>query len=118
MKKIEDIKTIDISTKTWLDKTYGNTYYGSRITVNFGLADEQTYYIKFGYGDGGNAFHEIMSYLVKRYGIEGKHYGTGSYSLRKVKDELGIIVRENVYNFCKKRDVIEWGKAYFPEMQI
>ncbi len=44
------MKSIEISIKEWFDKTYGNTYFAARITIE----DEEKgkiYFLPFQYGD-------------------------------------------------------------------
>jgi hypothetical protein len=111
MKTIEEIKTVDIENKTWFDRVCGNTYYSSRIIINYGQTNSETYFIPFNYGDGGNAFYNFFDHIFKKYGKEGVHYGKGAYStFRVVMRELGIIVRTNTKE-GKKKDVQNWGKC-------
>lgn len=49
--KISQLKTIDYRAKEWRDKTYGNTYFSSQVTLNYGLPNETSFSIPFQYGD-------------------------------------------------------------------
>ena len=46
------MKTIDINTYKWFDKTYGNTYFAQEIIIDLGLDSEvmEINPIRYGYG--------------------------------------------------------------------
>lgn len=44
------MQTLDINTLEWFDKVNGNTYFASRITINYGLETEKEFINPFQYG--------------------------------------------------------------------
>lgn len=66
-------QTIDIHTYTWFDKTYGNTYFGQEIVLNYGTDQAQTYVNKFQYGYSSYEF-EALKFLRKQGLSIPEHY--------------------------------------------
>ena len=95
MKK-SDVKTIDITTKTWFDKINGNTYFAQSITLNFGMSDEKTIKNEFQYGYSSYEF-EAIECLKNQLGIEFSN----THELR----ESGIILRTSTQKNCKKSEL-------------
>lgn len=92
---LSELKTIDIQILEWFDKTYGNTYFASRITLNYGLEAQTEMIIPFTYGHGNHA--EFKSYeKIDEYFNLNK----GSIGWRYCNDN-NIIVRTN------KRDALK-----------
>lgn len=91
-----DIKTIDITTKTWFDKVNGNTYFAQRITLNYGLSDELTVINPYQYGYSSYEF-EAFKCLKNELGIE--------FSNTQTLRDLNIILRSNTYKNCKLREL-------------
>lgn len=52
-------KSVFIHTRRWFDKTYGNTYFASRIEVGTG----NYYFVPFQYGYGDQDLHEAVKVL-------------------------------------------------------
>lgn len=84
----EQIKTIDIQAKEWLDKLNGNIYFSAKVILNYGMEDEEEITIPFEYGYG--------DYYIER-SLEAIGYNN------KRKD---IIVRHSKQTGCKKRELI------------
>lgn len=95
------IKTIDILAKEWFDKVNGNSYFSAQVTVNYGMADEKTYYIPFEYGYGSYFEQAAQQMLVK----EGLIANISLYELK----EQGIVIRSNKQVKCKKAEVKQFG---------
>lgn len=101
--KTTELKTIDIITLVWFDKTYGNSYFAQEITLNYGLADSEVYKNPFQYGyDSYN--YEALDFLGKNVFTEFKD--SKAYDMFKFCDDNNIIVRSNTYRNCKKRELI------------
>lgn len=100
------LKTVDIFNKEWRDKVNGNTYFASRVTLNYGFPDEKTLYAEFQYGDGYGMGDQVAFNLVKPYLPEGCKE-TYFYQLR---DKYQILTRRSTEKNCLQRDVKEWGK--------
>jgi hypothetical protein len=100
MKKIK-IKTIDIHTKTWFDKIFGNTYFSQQIVLNYGLKDHVIIYNPFQYGYC-SFDHDALKKLIEENYLPEK---TTFYELK----DKGIIIRNNVEYNCKKKDVTNFG---------
>ena len=51
--KLKDLKTIDINAKEWFDSENGNSYFSSKVTLNYGLHNEKSIKLPFqnGYDD-------------------------------------------------------------------
>ena len=101
--KTTDIKTIDIQTLKWFDKTYGNTYFAQEITLNYGMPDAETLYNPFQYGYSSYDYRAI-EFLQKNGYFEGERVCAWT-----IKQKFGIIFRVNEQS-AKKRDLINIGK--------
>jgi len=102
------IKTIDLQTKEWFDKTYGNSYFSAQLTINFGLAGERKIYLPFQYGYGSHS--EDMAFKATRKAIKKKVLkNTTMHSMWAFCDLYGIKYRYNKQEHCLKRDVTAWG---------
>ena len=99
------VKTLDIVAKEWWDKVNGNSYFSCRITINFAMPDEKTYFVPFQYGYGEQYLSESLREL-KRLDVVPKN----ETSLWQLCDDKKIILRKTKYRNCLKRDVKEWGK--------
>jgi len=91
------VKTIDIQAKEWFDKVNGNSYFSAKVTVNYGMENEQSFNLPFQYGYGSQYEQESFSELKKR----GLINVTYTHSLR----EQGVIVRSYIQKNCLKRDL-------------
>lgn len=100
--KITDIKTIDIDTFKWFDKTYGNTYFAQKIVLNYGMSDSITLYNSFQYGYSSYDY-EAFKFLQKN----GYEISDNLYELQK----MGIIVRASEV-YAKKRDLTHISEMY------
>ena len=100
------LKTVDIESKEWRDKVNGNTYFASRVILNYGMRNEKTLYIEFQYGDGNGMADQEAFKLVKPYLPEGSK-ATAFYQAR---DEHHILTRRHTVSGCLQREVKEWGK--------
>lgn len=99
--KLTDLKTIDIHGKEWFDKTFGNSYFSARYTLNFGMPDEETHAIEWQYGYEQAYVYSVLQKL-------SKEFNTNLSSTLKVKDK-GIILRYHIEE-TTKNNTIEWGK--------
>lgn len=103
--KTRDIKTIDVTTKTWFDKVNGNTYFAQVITVNFGRKDEKRLINRFQYG------YSSYEHFAKKFVMESLNLKTdltdwnvcGSRNAR-------IIFRHTLQRDCKKRELLHIGE--------
>ena len=48
--KLKDLKTIDINAKEWVDYANANSYFSSKVTLNYGLHNEKSIKLPFQYG--------------------------------------------------------------------
>ena len=96
------IKTIDNQVKTWVDKTFGNTYFSSRITLNFGMKDQKEFRVPFEYG--------YSSFDFKAFDIISKNSeNLTPQNVRDLVRNKDIIYRENI-NPSKRIEVKAWGE--------
>lgn len=100
------IKTIDINTKEWFDKANGNSYFSSRITVNFGLPDTKTFAVPFGYGYGSQHEYTAFKTLQEAGLIPVQHAMSTPW---RYYSDNGIITRINKEINCLKKYVIAHG---------
>lgn len=61
------IKTIDVHAISWLDRTYGNSYFAGTITVNFGMKTEKRFTMPFQYGSNGMHTQVACKIINKEY---------------------------------------------------
>ena len=48
--KLKELKTIDIVAKQWRDVINGNSYFSSKVILNYGMNDEKLIELPFQYG--------------------------------------------------------------------
>jgi hypothetical protein len=101
MKHFEEIKTIDIQVLEWFDRMYGNSYFAAKVTINYGMENEDTFVIPFEYGYGDHAIKVSLKEIQKRY------EGTPSY-VYEIK-ECGVIVRTSKRD-ALKRELVNLSK--------
>lgn len=99
-----DIKTIDVTAKEWFDKVNGNSYFTGRITVNYGLPDERGFILPFQYGYGSQYEYSALDMICNKTDLISQG------SLSRTCREYGIILRRNLYENCRKRDVLNYIK--------
>lgn len=100
--KPNEIKTIDITTLVWFDKTYGNSYFAQTITLNYGLENVENYKNPFQYGY--SSFdYEALDFLSKK--VFDNEFSK-PYDFFKFCDNNKIIIRHNKHNNCKKRELM------------
>jgi hypothetical protein len=95
---LSEIKTIDIQTKVWFDKVFGNSYFAQRITLNYGLESEKELVNPFQYGYDSYDFKAFK--FLRNEGVQLPEHVTG-YELK----ESGVIVRSSTQRNCLKRDL-------------
>ena len=106
MPRLPKIKTIDVQAKEWFDKTYGNSYFSARITINYGMKTERTIVMpwRYGYGD---HYRDVAFQELKKRGYFKDSEDNISYW--RTYDRLGIIARHSKQENCLKRDMIAFG---------
>lgn len=107
------MKTLDINTIEWFDKVNGNTYFASRLTVNYGLDEtlkkehvyspseyyeEKEFVLPFQYGYGSQSEYEAVKTL-KENGYFPECKNTGLY---RFCEENNIILRVNKRSGLKR----------------
>ena len=95
--RIADLKTVDLHTLTWFDRVNGNTYFASRIVLNYGMDNEETLTLPFQYGYGSQDEWEMLATLQKRF----KRADLSCHW--KLRDKYRVIVRCNKHK-AKKRE--------------
>lgn len=102
--KLADLKTIDVTTLVWFDKTYGNSYFAQEITLNYGMSDSEVFKNPFQYGY--SSFdHEAMEFLIKKV-FTDEMKDLKPYDLFKLCEDNNIVIRTNTYKNCKKRELM------------
>tara|TARA_R110000824_G_scaffold92111_1_gene223700 strand:- start:897 stop:1226 length:330 start_codon:yes stop_codon:yes gene_type:complete len=102
--KFSELKTVDLNTREWFDRTYGNTYFAGELTLNSGMDSEQSFCLPFQYGYGGHSetvAAECLSRVFRR-----TKWAKELRPLWKLK-EIGIVLRTNRETGCTKRECKE-----------
>lgn len=103
------VKTIDVQGRSWRDRTYGNTYFSARVTINYGMPDETILYIPFQYGYGDH-YLDVAKQTLQTHGYlptgDGDYYGR----LTSTCSALNIILRYDIHE-TKKRDAKAFGEV-------
>ena len=95
--KANNIKTIDVLTKTWFDKINGNTYFAQKITINRGKKSEETIYNNFQYGYSSYE-HFALQFVREHYNLKT--------DLTKYEFYSKISFNSEVIRGCRKRELI------------
>jgi hypothetical protein len=94
------IKTVDVHTLEWFDRTYGNSYFSATVILNFGMKDQYKVLLPFQYGYGSHS-ESVAFDALKVLGWKAKEGAL--WSAAKADD---IIYRYNKTEGCKKRDLL------------
>lgn len=103
--KLSDIKTIDVHGKEWFDRVNGNSYNSSRITINYGMADQTLITTPFQYGYGDFYMQAASQAIKERFNHEAKGY----IPLWQFCQDNGIVLRYQKQERCLKREVVTHG---------
>jgi len=82
-------KTIDINAKEWFDKINGNSYFSGTITLNYGMNNEETFFMPFQYGYGSQYEYEAQMTLNQ---------------FNKISSNF--VEYQNLYSYCKENNII------------
>ena len=105
--KLKQLKTIDIQAKEWRDKKYGNSYWSSEITLNFGESNEETYNIPFSYGYGEQYLQNSLE-LIKNFFPQSNWFKSKwNFNKWNLFEEYGIVVNNSIKKNCFKRELIK-----------
>lgn len=101
--KLNRIKTLIITGKSWFDRVNGNSYCSARCTINFGLKSEMSFAVPFQYGYGNFYKQAALEKLAEMTGessneISARCFYGGTIHTHATKQEN-----------CLKRDVVAWG---------
>lgn len=98
------IKTIDIQAKEWYDRSYGNSYFAGRVTVNYGMKTQKVFNMPMQYGYNDMYKQQAYATLQKNgYFSEIK----GNVSWMDIA-RLNIKVHANIQTGCKKADLKDY----------
>jgi len=97
------IKTIDIQAREWFDKTFGNSYFSGKITVNANTETEKVFDMPFQNGYGNHYQTEAIEVLLEAGLFEREATKT---HLRFYCEENGIKLSCEKLENQKKRDLI------------
>jgi hypothetical protein len=103
MEKKEEIKSILIVGRRWLDKIYGNTYHSSQSFIDGELKDNVNF--EYGYDEGykQTAFESLEK---KNLIPERKKYDNGmNESFRDYTERTGIKINYTVSDVSRKKDL-------------
>lgn len=99
------VKTIDVNALEWWDRSAGNSYFSATVTVNFGMPDEAVILLPMQYGYGDHYKSQALKAL-ETAGMALLTDGRPLGALWHVK-EYNIILRTNLVDGCKKRDLFQ-----------
>ena len=101
--KLSELKTIDINAKQWRDTINGNSYFSSKITLNYGMDSEKIIELPFQYGYEEaylfESLQEVKKLFPKSYWF--KHH-LNKWSLEQ---RYNIKIRNEIIKGCKKREL-------------
>lgn len=101
--RLKDLKTIDINAKEWFDSVNGNSYFSSKVTLNYGLHDEKSIKLPFqnGYDD---AYIDQSLYQVGKLFPKSNWYDK---FLQKydIKNRYKIKIHNSITKNCKKNQL-------------
>lgn len=97
----QTVKTIDVNAMEWFDKVNGNSYFAGNVTTNYGMEDEQIYFMPFQYGYGSQYEQEAKTLLIKHKVLPD----IGFTALSSYCRENGIIYRGTKVGNCKKAEL-------------
>lgn len=100
------IKTIDIQSLEWFDKSAGNSYCASLVTVNFGMKNEKTFKVPFHYGYNEQYQYEAMKVLAAN-GVIKNYDNIAPWRYCREND---IILRASKKENCKKSELLNIGE--------
>ena len=100
------MKTIDVQVKEWFDKTYGNSYFGGFITIDYGTENQKQISLPFQYGYGDKYRDEAFKVLQKEGCITDVQERESYWAYYERKN---IIARHTKHENCLKRDVINYS---------
>ena len=101
--QLKQLKTIDIKAKEWRDKTYGNSYFSSDITLNYGMDSQEIIKLPFQYGYGDQYYHASMEEVKNLF--PRSNWVKKKYSSWEVKDKYKFIIRNSIQRNCLKKEL-------------
>lgn len=104
IKKIAQIKTIDVIAKEWHDRKAGNSYFAAQVTFNYGMKNAMTFHVPFQNGYGEHYLEVSFSDAMKQFGVIKK-------IPRYFCAEHSIILRNHIERNCRRAEVESHGAA-------
>jgi hypothetical protein len=89
-------KTLDLNARTWFDKINGNSYFSSKIVLDYGTETQREYFLPFQYGYGDQYQFKALNEL-KRKGEVSDNLG----ALWQLRD-AGVIIRTSKKDTLKR----------------
>jgi hypothetical protein len=105
--KLKQLKTIDIQAKEWTDKTNGNDYWSSEITLNFGKSNSKTYTMPFSYGYDEQYLYNSLELVKNLFPKSNWFKSKWNFNKWSLFEKYGIVVNNSIKKNCLKRDLIK-----------
>ena len=102
--KLSQLKTIDINAKQWHDKIYGNSYFSSRVILNYGMNSQKIIKVPFQYGYGDHYLYQSLREIQKLF-PKSKWYRENLLGKYQIQNEYKIIIRNSIKTNCLKREL-------------
>tara|TARA_R100000231_G_scaffold9065_1_gene11625 strand:+ start:366 stop:683 length:318 start_codon:yes stop_codon:yes gene_type:complete len=102
--KLSQLKTIDINAKEWRDKINGNSYFSSRVTLNYGMNNQEIIKVPFQYGYGDQYLYESLREVQKLF-PKSKWFKENLLGKYQIQKECKIIIRNFIQKNCLKKEL-------------
>ena len=102
--QLKQLKTIDIEAKEWRHKIYGNSYFSSDVTLNYGMNNEKVIKLPFQYGYGDHYIHQSLREIQKLF-PKSKWYKENLLGKYQIQDQYKIIIRNYIKTNCLKKEL-------------
>lgn len=101
--KLSELKTIDIVAKQWRDTINGNSYFSSKVTLNYGMNNEKIIELPFQYGYEEAYLFESLQEVKKLF--PKSYWFKNILNKWSLKEKYNIKVTNEIIKNCKKREL-------------
>lgn len=116
IKRFSQLKTIDLHTKEWFDRSAGNSYFSAHVVLNYGRDNCETLYLPFQYGYGSHSEDIAAQAVAQRFPRSSHKFSSGFAgqglrpSLYLLRENCRVVIRINKEENCLKREVVAFGE--------
>jgi len=101
--KLKELKTIDIVAKQWRDVINGNSYFSSKVTLNYGMNNEKLIELPFQYGYEEAYLFESLEEVKKLF--PGSYWFKNVLNKWSLEQKYNIKVNNEIIKNCKKKEL-------------